>query len=505
MFSPDGESVAFFDEANAALKQVPVLGGQAVTVTQLSGRLTGMSWASDDMIIFGTMDSHGLRRVAAAGGGSQALTVVSQDDAETLHSWPQALPGGKEVLFTVLKRSQIGPAVESARVALVSVETRQVTDLVAGSHPQYSPTGHVVYSADGTLWAVAFDRGRLALEGNPVPVVPNVQPKTFGAANFSISASGSLVYVSGSRVGLDRNVVWVHRSDGREELLPFPPAEYHYPHLSPDGTRVAVSIGASAGRGDLWIYDVARGTPLKLTTSPTVTEYSFWTRDGAAVVFGTAFGSDNGLFSKAADGTGDVERLTSLEGTELKDPQGWSADGKTLVFGYSPNDGSSNFGLGVLSMEGDRAWKPLVQTAASEHTASLSPGSQWIAYVSDETGRSEIYVERFPGRGARRTVSADGGDDPMWSPTGQELFYRRLSDGAMMAVPIATEPTFTAGSPKELFKGRYFDGGGHYYDVARDGQRFLMLKERESTGAATQPIILVENWFEELKRLVPTK
>jgi serine/threonine-protein kinase len=506
VFSPDGESVAFFDEANAALKRVPILGGQAVSVTRLSGRLTGVSWASDDMIVFGTMDSHGLRRVAAAGGVSQALTIVSQDDAETLHSWPQALPGGKGVLFTVLKRSKKGGTaitVESARVALVSLETRQVTDLVAGSHPQYSPTGHVVYSADGTLWAVAFDRGRLALEGNPIPVVQNVQPKSFGGANFSVSASGSLVYVSGSRVGLDRTLVWVDRS-GREEPLPFPPAEYHFPRLSPDGTRVVVSIGATAG-GDLWVYDVARGNSLRLTHSPAVAENPFWTTDGARVVFGTSFDTEHRLFSTAADGAGGVERLSSLEGTDFADPQGWSADGKTLVFGYGPGDGSNNFGLGVLSMEGNRGWKPLVQTAASEHTASLSPGSKWIAYVSDQTGRSEIYVERFPALGSRRTVSVDGGDDPMWSPTGRELFYRRLSDGAMMAVPIATEPTFTVGPPKVLFKRRYFDAGGHYYDVARDGQRFLMLKERESTGAATLPIILVENWFEELKRLVPTK
>jgi serine/threonine-protein kinase len=228
-------------------------------------------------------------------------------------------------------------------------------------------------------------------------------------------------------------------------------------------------------------------------SSPSIQNSEPVDTDGERVVFGTGFGSKDGLFSNAADGTGDVERLTSLDGTELKDPQGWSADGKTLVFGYSPNDGSNNFGLAVLSMEGDRAWKPLVQTAASEHTASLSPGSQWIAYVSDETGRSEIYVDRFPGLGARQTVTAEGGDDPMWSPTGQELFYRRLSDDAMMAVPVATEPMFTAGSPKFLFKGRYFDAGGHYYDVARDGQRFLMLKERESTGAATLPIILVQD------------
>jgi Tol biopolymer transport system component/tRNA A-37 threonylcarbamoyl transferase component Bud32 len=505
VFSPDGESIAFYDEANAALKRVPVLGGRAISVIRLGGRLTGVSWASDDMIIFGTDESHGLRRVAAGGGVSQALTTVGQDDTETLHNWPHALPGGREVLFTVLKRSQKSGTsiVESARIALVSIETRQVTDLLAGSHPQYSPTGHIVYSAEGTLWAVAFDRDRLALEGDPIQVVQNVQPKASDGANFSVSANGSLVYVSMPGVGLDRTLVWVDRS-GREVLLPLPPAEYQYPRLSPDGTRVVVNIGAST-RGDLWVYDVERGTPLRLTTSPTVVEHPFWTTDGERVVFGTSFGPEHWLFSTAADGTGGVERLSSVEGTDFADPQGWSADGKTLVFGYGPGDRSNNFGLGVLSMEGNHAWKPLVQTAASEHTASLSPGSKWIAYVSNETGRSEIYVERFPGLGARRTVSADGGDDPMWSPTGRELFYRRLSDSAMMTVPIITEPTFTAGPPKVLFKGRYFDGGGHHYDVARDGQRFLMLKEGESTGATELPIILVENWFEELKRLVPTK
>ena len=327
---------------------------------------------------------------------------------------------------------------------------------LAGSHPQSSPTGHIVYSADGALSAVGFDQDRPALVGNPMPVVQGVHLKALGGANFSVSANGSLVYVSGARGGLERTLVWVDPS-GREEPLPLPPAEYHFPRLSPDGTRVVVSIGASAG-GDLWVYDVGRGAPLRLTASPAVAEYPFWTADGARVVFGTSFGSEDGLFSIAADGAGEVERLSAPKGThhsripKVGPPMGrpsWpgAVPAPSNKMGDERIGSRLNFGLCALHGR-DRARKPLVQTAAAEHTSSLSPGAKWIAYVSDETGRAEVYVERFPGRGNRQTVSAEGGDDPVWSPTGRELFYRRPSDGAMMAVPIATEPTFTGGTPR---------------------------------------------------------
>ena len=311
------------------------------------------------------------------------------------------------------------------RIAHVSLATGQVIDLGPGSHPQYSPTGHVIYSADGALWAVGFDPHRPAFKGDPIPVVQGVQPKQFGGANFSVSGNGSLVYVSGSRAALERTLVWVDRN-GSEEALGLPPAEYHYPHLSPDGKRVVVSIGATAG-GDLWVFDTSRLTPLRVTTSPTEVEFPFWTPDGQRLVFGTDFGPRRGLFTTTADGAGQPELLAEVEGTGFVDPQGWSIDGKTLVFGYSSGTGNNGFGIGVLSLDGTPTWKPLVQTAANEHTASLSPARDWIAYVSDETGRAEVYVERFPTRGNRQSVSADGGDDPMWSPTGRELFYRRLT------------------------------------------------------------------------------
>ena len=227
-----------------------------------------MTWASDDVIVFSTSDGNGLRRVPAGGGVSQSLTT--ENSAQTLHTWPQALPGRAGVLFTVWKgppEGVTGRVVGSGRIAHVSLETGQVTDLGPGSHPQYSPTGHVIYSADGALWTVGFDPRRPAFKGDPTPVVQGVQPRQFGGANFSVSGNGSLVYVSTSREAIERTLVWVDRNGG-EQPLGLPPAEYHYPRVSPDGKRVAVSIGATAG-GDLWVYDIARGTSLRLTTSPT--------------------------------------------------------------------------------------------------------------------------------------------------------------------------------------------------------------------------------------------
>ena len=438
-----------------------------------------MTWASDDVIVFSTSDGNGLRRVPAGGGVSQSLTTENSD--QTLHTWPQALPGRAGVLFTVWKgpaEGATGRVVGSGRIAHVSLETGQVTDLGPGSHPQYSPTGHVIYSADGALWTVGFDPRRPAFKGDPTPVVQGVQPRQFGGANFSVSGNGSLVYVSASREAIERTLVWVDRNGG-EQPLGLPPAEYHYPRVSPDGKRVAVSIGATAG-GDLWVYDTARGTSLRLTTSPTEVRVPVVDnrRPAPCVRHGLRLQT-----RVAHDDRRQCRPARSIGGT-LKGQTSWirrggRVTGRLLVFGYGSGTRQRQF----RHWRSFLGWNSHVEAAGPDRGKRTHgqpvPRRDWIAYVSDETGRAEVYVERFPTRGNRQSVSADGGDDPMWSPTGRELYYRRPSDGAMMAVPIATTPTFSAGTPKALFKGRYFDAGGHYYDVAPDGQRFLMLKDSE--------------------------
>ena len=496
-FSPDGESVGF-RFGNSILKRVSILGGPAVTIADVGSALRGASWGPDDSIVFATVTSKGLLRVPAVGGEPEVLTTVDPEQGETDHWWPEVLPNGKGVLFTAWSGSDAG-----SRIAVVSTETGQVTYLLpGGSNPRYSPTGHLVYGVGGTLRAVGFDAERLALTSdNPVPVVENVSTKVTGAANFSVADNGSLVYVSGGggAAGPQRSLVWVDR-EGSETPLDSPLLGYRRPRVSPDGTRVAVDV-AAGGSVSIWIHDLLRGTEAILTTDPAIDRAPLWTPDGERVLF-YSDRDGGGLFSKLVDTPGEAELvMTGRQGTVFIEPGAWSADGRTLVFWDA---GAALPDIGLLSMEGDPASELLLATESVENGPSISRAGNWIAYASTETGQREVYVQRFPGLGDKLPISTDGGQQPVWSPDGSELFYR--GPRGMMAVPVDTEPMFRAGDPEVLFEQQYYYfRGDRTYDVAPDG-RFLMIKAGATTddgSAPTAQITVVLNWFEELKRLVP--
>jgi serine/threonine-protein kinase len=264
--------------------------------------------------------------------------------------------------------------------------------------------------------------------------------------------------------------------------------------LSPDGTKVAVRV--LADNSDVWIYDLVRDTRTRLTFDPAAEVWPVWTPDGQRV----AFGGLQGMSWKSADGTGEVEPL--VENLSNQTPQAFSPDGTVLVF----LERSSGYDLALLSLEGERVSTPLLNTEFSECNAALSPDGRWIAYQSDESGQYEVYVRPFPGVDAGRwQVSNDGGTWPLWAPDGQELFY--VGSKSMVVVGIETEPTFTLGTRESLFDAaQYIRFTNRRVAIAPDGQRFLLLKEgggSEDT-AAPPSMIVVQNWFEELKRLVPT-
>ena len=493
-FSPDGEWVAF-RVGDTTLKKVSAFGGPAVTICE-GCTAAGASWGLGDQIVFGT-PSGGLKRVPAVGGEPEVLTTVEPGPDVVGHYWPEVLPNGRAVLFTVWSGSA-----EASQIAAVSLDTGEVTYLVeGGSQPRYSPTGHIVYGVGGTLRAVAFDAERLAVTGNPFPVMENVNTKeNGGAANFSLSGNGSLVYVTGRSGAERRTLVWVDRA-GREEPLPLAPAAFAWPRLSPDGTRLAVHIREPEGT-DVWMSEVARGTLSKLTTDPADDSYPLWTPDGQSVVF-TSRRDGLGVYRTAADGRGAVERLLTVEDATDLNPYGWAADGQALLFSYAMPAGVWNFGL--WSSRGDTAWAPLLDTERMEAQPTISPDGAWVAYASNETGRTEVYVERFPDLGDRRQISIGGGAYPLWSPDGRELFYWGLNR-AVMAVPIETEPVFTPGTPEALFDNVYTAPNGREYDITPDGQQFLMLKEGDGVDDAAfqSQIVLVQHWAEELKARVPT-
>ena len=437
-----------------------------MTICDLDSSPTGMSWGRDDTIVFTTTGSQGLLRVPAVGGEPERLTAVDPEQEETDHLWPEVLPDGQAVLFTAWSGSA-----ESSRLAAVSLDTGAVTFLLpAGSQPRYSPTGHLIYGVGGTLWAVGFDADQLAVIGSPVPVVENVNMKALGAANFSVSSNGSLVYVAAAGGGPLRTLVWVDR-DGREEGLGYPAASYTRPRVSPEGTRVAVGV-SERDNTDIWIYDLSRRTRTNLTTDPAIDRRPLWTPDGQRVVF-ESNRDGRALFSKLADGTGEAERLMGAsEGATFLFPEAWSADGKTLVYWELVE----TIDIGLLSMEGERRSELLLATEFQETAPAISPDGGWIAYSSTESGEEQVYVQRFPDLGERVTVSTDGGWQPVWSPDGRELFYR--GPPGMVVVPVETNPTFRAGTPEvRIVRGPVLllPGEPHLRHCARrpvpDGQR----------------------------------
>ena len=322
-----------------------------------------------------------------------------------------------------------------------------------------------------------------------------------GSAQFSVSDSGSLAYISGGTEptrSLFSALVWVDRK-GQEELSAAEPGFYMLSRqqISPDGRHVAIRILGS-GNEDVWIYDFARATSTRLTFDAASDGQPVWTPDGRRLVFrSTRDGGEANLFWKAADGTGPVERLTTSPNFQA--PYSFSPDGKRLVFIERSSETGPDIHL--LSMEGEPTSQPLLKRPFDEGYPVISPDGRWLAYESNETGRHEVYVRPFPNvEEGKWQISTNGGGQPVWGPQGHELFYR--TGQAMMAVSIETEPTFTRGRPEVLFRGSYYRG----CDISPDGGRFLMTKpfvDTEDTSAPRQ-FIVVENWSEELKRLAPS-
>ena len=378
-----------------------------------------------------------------------------------------------------------------------------------GEVVRYLPNGYLIYQPPDitTVYAIPFNLDRLAVAGEPVPLLEDV-------AFADISESGTLVYIptpprTGARPAGGRTLVWVDR-EGKEESLGTPPNFYAYPKISPDGKHVAVSVGGTPNE-DIWIWDTERKNLTKLTFEKTREMLPIWSPDGKRIAYwaDTAGASPNGVFLKAADGTGEAEKLISAPDGQLH-PFSWSSDGKTLLMQEVVT--WTNLDLSILSMEEDHTKKPLLQSEHGETQPKISPNGRWIAYTSNESGRNEIYVRPFPDvTGGKRLVSTLGGTSPLWSPDGRELFYLS-EDNHIMAVAVETEPTLSFQTPKVLFKNENLGFGlytGTPWDIHPDGKRFLMIKQPRAASSAEEVvrprITIVLNWLEELKQRVPVK
>ena len=499
--SPDGEWVGYF--TNTELRKVSILGGPPLTVCVLpSPGPRGATWGPDDTIVFATVGT-GLLQVSTGGGEPEPLTTPDTSRGALNHGWPEFLPGGDSVLFTIF-------GIENPQISVLSLQDGTQTTLVpGGTDPHFTMSGHIVYGVAGTLRAVGFDLDRLEVTSNPIPVVDGVSASPTGSVQFAVSRDGSLLYLSGSGLasGLGQIPVWADHA-GREEPLPgFDPGNYGNVRVSPEGTQlVGSSLDPATGSVDLWTYDLARDTLSRLTTDPAQDTNPLWTPDGRAVVFESSRDGGHGLFEISADGAGAVERLLARDGVLSIEPRSWSPDGSMLVF--TESNPETGVDIGLLSMAGDESVEHLLQTEFDEGFPAVSPNGRWIAYSSDRSGGEEVSVERFPELGARQRVSTNGGRMPLWSPDGRELYYRSVNGRRVFAVAVDAESSFIADTPQLLFEGDYPAGAlseFRTYDLDADGSRFVIVKrDTAQTEAETAPeLVLVQNWFEELNALVP--
>jgi serine/threonine-protein kinase len=503
-FSPDGRWVGFY--ANGMLQRVSIDGGAALKIADTPA-VWSASWGSDDTIVYATAaPPAGLWRVPAGGGVPDRLTTVDQAASELQHAYPQRLPNG-DVLFGVITD-------RGWHLAALTLATKGVRALgqpgSGGAGAQYVGTGHVLYASGGGLVAVPFDPAR-GVTGSPIPLLERPEVDPSGSAAFAVSASGSLVYIPRPTTLPLRALVTVDRS-GRATLASESRAAYSHPRLSRDGRKVAVAIESDTG-SDIWVIDLDRGSRTRLTNGG-LNRYPIWSSDGQRITFQSARSGTVSLYSRGSDGSGDPTALirTSADQSALSRslagllpgsmphftttnphvPMSWSSDGANLAF--DERKPSAERDIWVLSKEGDPS--PFLVTPFDESVPSFSPDGKWLAYVSDETGQNEVYVQPFPGPGARWPISTEGGSEPAWSSDGKELFYRK--GDVLVSVTIVPGAEFKVGRPQSVFESRYETiDGARNYDVAPDGKTFVTIR---SEGAAeSKAFNVVLNWFSELR------
>jgi eukaryotic-like serine/threonine-protein kinase len=490
-FSPDGRWLGFF--AGDQIAKVRLDGGTAVPVAPAPGAVRGASWQGD-IIVFATGAEPGLMTVEADGGTPRVLTVPDTARGELDHRWPEVLPGGRVVLFTIWTG-----APERSRVAAARLPGGEVTVLAEpGLGPKFlARTGHVVYAqSDGTLLAAPFDRRRVALTGPAVPLIDGVSVKPEGVAEFALASDGILVFFPGE-ARRRRALVSVDRRGIAESLLE-ERAYFLEPRVSPDGDRVAIVLGTPTEFGtdfDVWVYDLAADTRHRLTHGG-YNRRPAWSTDGSRVLFSSGRprveteGDKRVLLAAAADGSGVLATILEAEG-ELREVEALPS-GEGIVFAEDlPQH------LGLAAFGGASPPRRLVATRGNDARPRVSPDGRWLAYMSDESGQYEIYVAALPGGQPRWQISRDGGTDPAWSSTGRELFYLSggiaYGDGMLVAAELEPGAALRVRSRTPLF-----DASGYVqYDVHPDGERFVMIT-REQPEA--QQIMVALHWHDRLRR-----
>jgi Tol biopolymer transport system component len=501
-FSPDGQWIAFF--AGGKLKKIPVTGGPAVTLCD-APRGRGGAWADDGTIVFSpdVGPAGRLLRVASVGGTPAPLAALM--NGEVNQRWPEILPGGKAVLFTVTRSPASFHNADLVVQPLAGGERKIV--LRGGSYGRYMQSGHLVYVHDGSLLAAPFDLGRLEVTGQPVTLIEGVSSYAgSGGAQVAVSATGTLVYLPGPSTSVP--IHWMDHQ-GDLTLLRATPANWAELLFAPDGRRLALTI-ADATQSDIWMYEWARDTLTRLTSDPANDVAPVWTPDGRRIVFASnrADRSALNLYWQRTDGIGDAQRLT--ESPHPQEPASWHPSGKFLAF--SELNRQNDWGLMILPIEGNeesgwRAGKPysFSKGSFSAVVPMFSPDGRWIAYHSMESGRIEVYVRPFPGPGGQWLISNGGGALPTWSRTRRELYYANPENQIMVAAYTTEGDVFHAEKPR-LWSDKPFllRGGVRAFDLHPDGERFALAPAAEALGGVKHDhVTVIFNVFDELRRIAP--
>ena len=496
VFSPDGRWIAF--NSDRKIKKISAIGGAAVTLCDAPGRITA-SWGDDGSIVaplgFGT----GLSRISSAGGAPAPVTELNHEKSERSHAWPQILPGSRAVLFTT---QHIGQTFDDADIDVITLKTGERKTLHHGGFfARYLPSGHLVWLHQSVLYAAPFDLDRLALTGEPQPVVEDIHNGAGTGGDFGFSQAGTFVYAS-SAGDLQQAIFWLDSTGTTRPLHPVP-GLYASPRFSPDGKRLAFTAGDGRSHEDLWVRDLERDTASRLTLLLGQNQSPVWTPDGKNLVFWSSNPAAPGIYSIRADGSGVAQRLT--DGKVQQSPHSISSDGKRLAMIQLSTAGGIE--IWTVTIDGEAGHprlgkpEPFLQTPFSTISPAFSPDGRWLAYYSHDPAKEGVWVVPFPGPGGGWLISSRG-DAPIWSRNGLELFFVESSRTIMVTSYAARGDAFVFAEP-QVWSPHPFKSFA--YDLAPDGKRAALVLNAD--GTVDQPPIthltFLVNFFDELRRRVP--
>jgi Tol biopolymer transport system component len=492
-WSPDSRYIGFL--AGDKLKKVEVSGGPPVTVCETRSAGDG-SWSRSGVILFDGALNDSIRSVSAAGGTPSPATRIDRSRKEEGCAWPQFLPDGKHFLFLGLTSNPDSIALKAGELGSLKAKVVAVGNF---SRIEWVPPGYLLFVRDRALVAQPFDAGGLKLAGEPFPVIDDVSVGGGGASNAEFSASEDGVLVcraSGASSG--SQLTWVDRN-GHETGTLGPPADIGAFELSPDGRKVAAAIAAAgATGGDIWVLDVARNLSTRFTFDPADDAWPVWSPDGSKIYFASNRKGFAGyrIFEKAATGVGAAREFYRLPPGDNIGPAGCSRGGLMACLSLGA---ATRWDVWMVPLNDTTKAAPFLNSQFSEREAAISPDGRWVAYVSNESGQQEVYVQGYPGPSGKWQVSTHGGRDPQWGADGRQLYYLS-SEGAMMSVPVEPRPSFQVGMPARLFPASppSDDPGGRCFAVSADGRRFLIL--RPTRASSLPATLVVMNWTAALGR-----